>query len=263
MPSIVAENIGVHYLVPQAKSVGLMSSVRAIAMGGVFKRDHGRVGITALDDISLNLKKGDRLGLIGHNGAGKTTLLRVLAGILPPTSGRLRVSGRVSSLMSIHIGMDAYSTGFENIRTRSRLMGFDDAEIDAAFDDIASFSELNEYLSLPIKTYSAGMRLRLAFSIATAFNPDIIIMDEWLSAGDEYFQRKARDRMVGLIDRTGIIVFASHNKSMMSRMCNKAMVLSQGKAVFVGGVEDAIEKQSAAVAEVAAVCYVQSSENSV
>ncbi|WP_411819442.1 ABC transporter ATP-binding protein [Hyphococcus formosus] len=240
MASIELKNVGVHYLIPQAKSAGLVGAVRSLAMGGVIGKQHGRVGVTALDDISLSLANGDRLGLIGHNGAGKSTLLRVLAGILPPTSGRIRVEGRISALMSIQLGLDSYSTGYENIRSRARFMGLTEDEIDAKFDDIASFSELGDYLDLPIRSYSAGMRLRLAFSIATAFSPEILILDEWLSAGDDYFQKKARTRLTGLIDKTGIFAFASHNDGLMERMCNKGLVLHQGKPAFFGEIKEAL-----------------------
>ncbi len=241
MTSIVLENVGVHYLLPQARSSGLLNSVRSLAMGGVIKKDHGRIGVTAIDGVTFSLKDGDRLGLIGHNGAGKTTLLRVLAGILPPTSGRLTITGRVSALMSIHLGLDSYASGYDNIRIRARYMGCTEDEIDAGFDDIVRFSELGDYLSLPIKTYSAGMRLRLAFSVATAFRPDILILDEWLSAGDESFQSKARDRLTSLIDRTGIFAFASHSSTLQQKMCNKALVLQKGRVAFLGDVGEALE----------------------
>ena len=241
MASIELQQVGVHYLIPQAKSAGLLNSVKALTLGGVIRRNQGRVGITALEDISLKLDDGDRIGLLGHNGAGKTTLLKVLAGILPPTSGRMRTEGHVSALMSIHIGLDQYATGYENIRIRARFMGLSDGEIEAHYDDIADFSELGDYLKLPIRAYSAGMRLRLAFSIVTAFSPDILILDEWLSAGDEKFQQKARERLTSLINRTGIFAFASHNEDLLKRLCNKTMVLEHGKPTYVGDVEGGIE----------------------
>ncbi|HNR75538.1 MAG TPA: ABC transporter ATP-binding protein [Parvularculaceae bacterium] len=248
MASITLEDVGVHYLLPQARSAGLLNSVRSLAMGGVVRRNQGRIGVTAIDGVSFDLRDGDRLGLIGHNGAGKTTLLRVLAGILPPTSGRIAISGRVSALMSIHLGLDSYASGYDNIRIRARYMGCSEDEIAASFDEIVAFSGLDDYLALPIRTYSAGMRLRLAFSVATAFNPDILILDEWLSAGDEAFQTKARDRLVNLIDRTGIFAFASHSSSLQKRMCNKGMVLLKGRVAFFGDVEEALDFHKAAQA---------------
>lgn len=241
MAAISLEDVGVHYLLPQARAAGLLNSVRGLALGGVIARNHGRVGITAIDGVTFQLKDGDRLGLMGHNGAGKTTLLRVLAGILPPTSGRISIDGRISALMSIHLGLDSYASGYDNIKIRARHMGCAEDEIEANFEEIARFSELGDYLALPIRTYSAGMRLRLAFSVATAFHPDILILDEWLAAGDEAFQAKARERLIGLIDRTGIFAFASHSAAMQQKMCNKGMVLRHGRVVFFGDVNDALE----------------------
>lgn len=240
MTSITLHDVGVHFLIPQSKSAGLIASVKSLSTGGVIRKDHGRVGVTALQSVSLNLAEGDRIGLIGRNGAGKSTLLRVLGGILPPTSGRIRIVGRVSALMSIHIGLDAQSTGRENITFRARYMGMTEDEIAARIDEIAEFSELGDYLNLPMRTYSAGMRLRLAFSVATAFEPDILILDEWLSAGDRDFQAKARRRLSGLIDKAGIFAFASHNDDMMRRICNKGIVLRKGSVAFLGDMEEAL-----------------------
>ena len=245
--SIDLVDVGVHFLLPHAKAVGILSSVKAMALGGAIRREHGRMGITALQNIDLHLQDGDRLGIIGHNGAGKTTLLRVISGILPPTSGRMRIVGRVSALLSIHLGMDNYATGFENIKFRARYMGCAEEEILAQFDDIAEFSELGDYLNLPLKTYSSGMRLRLAFAIATAFQPDILVLDEWLSTGDETFQAKASKRLNDLIDRTGIFAFASHSKTLLRQNCNKGLVLTKGQVGFFGPIDDALAFGDAAV----------------
>lgn len=238
MASIELQNVSVHFLLPHAQR-SLRGMVRAAALGGEIRRDHGKMGVAAIDSVSLTLRDGDRLGLVGHNGAGKTTLLRVLAGILPPTSGRIRLEGRISSLLSIHHGLNPKASGYSNIRFRARHMGVSNAEIDAKFDDIAEFSELGEYLHLPMRTYSSGMKIRLSFAIATAFEPDILILDEWLSAGDEKFQIKAATRLKGLIERAGVFVFASHNKNLQKSMCNQAIVLHHGRPVFHGGVEEA------------------------
>lgn len=239
MASITLDHISVHYLLPYAEHRSLAATVRAATLGGVIRRDHGRMGVAAIDDVSLSLREGDRLGLIGHNGAGKSTLLRVLAGILPPTSGRVRLEGRTSALLSIHHGLNPVATGYENIRFRARHMGVSDREIEAKFDDIASFSELGEYLDLPMHTYSSGMKIRLAFAIATAFEPEILILDEWISAGDERFQAKAATRLKGLVSQAGVFVFASHNQRLHRQMCNKALVLHHGRPVFQGAVDEA------------------------
>jgi len=240
-PSIKLENVGVHFNLPNARSKGVMNSFKTVALGGVIKQHKKRVGITALDNVTMNLKSGDRVALIGHNGAGKTTLLRILAGIIPPTSGKIRIEGRISSLISIQLGLNNDATGRDNIRYRARYMGFTEKEIDQQFDDIILFSDLSNFIDLPIRSYSSGMRLRLAFAIATAFRPDILVLDEWLSAGDKNFQARARDRLGSLIDRTGIFIFASHNSQVQSRTCNKGIVLRRGKILFRGDIEEAIE----------------------
>ncbi|MAH93172.1 MAG: sugar ABC transporter ATP-binding protein, partial [Hyphomonas sp.] len=188
-----------------------------------------KVCINALKDINLDFRDGDRIGLIGHNGAGKTTLLKVLSGILPPTAGRIRIQGRTAGLLSIQLGLDTRASGYENIIIRARYMGVTEEEIQERFDDICEFSELGEYLHLPLKAYSSGMRVRLAFAIATAFDPDILILDEWLSAGDATFRDKASARMKNLIAQTGIFVMATHQVSLMKQMCNRGIVLKKGQ----------------------------------
>lgn len=241
MASIALEDVGVHFLMAQAKSQQLVASLKALDLGGVFKQAHGKTGVTALENITLSLKDGDKLAVIGHNGAGKTTLLRVLSTILPPTSGRVRIVGSISALMSIHLGLDPLATGNENIKYRSRFMGHGEQEIEARFQEIADFTELGDYLNLPLKTYSSGMKLRLAFAIATAFQPEVLILDEWLSAGDANFRNKAAERLDSLIQATGVVVIASHNNDLLARVCNRGVVLQHGRIVFEGSVQDAIE----------------------
>jgi len=244
MAIIRLEDVSVHYLVPELKSAGLLTAVRSMHLGGNLQRLHGRAGVTALEDINLDLKDGDRLALMGHNGAGKTTLLRVLSSILPPTEGRVRIEGRISALMSIRLGMSGNMSGYDNIRSRARFMGCSEHEIEDRFSDIAEFTELGEYLKLPIKSYSSGMRVRLAFGIATAFYPDILILDEWLSAGDARFKDKASERMHELIKNTGIVAFASHNLGMLKDICTKGVVLNKGKIEFMGTVDEATERMN-------------------
>lgn len=246
MARITLENVGVHYALPMVDKSSLQSALSKLALGGRIGGGLGGVGVTALECINLDLQEGDRLGLIGPNGAGKTTLLRVLSSILPPTSGRVMVEGRISALLSIQTGLDQECSGLQNIRDRARHMGCTEGEIRSHFDDIAEFSELGEYLQLPMKTYSAGMRLRLAFAIATAFEPDVLILDEWLSAGDEQFQEKAKARLSGLIARAGIFAFASHNRKLQAAFCTKGLVLKNGQAAFFGPINDALDYQGPA-----------------
>ncbi|MBY9068545.1 ABC transporter ATP-binding protein [Hyphomonas sp. WL0036] len=242
MARLHLENIGVDFLIRDVSQNTLVSTARSFATGGIIDMSNRRkVSINALRNVNLDLKDGDRVGLIGHNGAGKTTLLKVLSGILPPTAGRLRIEGRLAGLLSIQLGLDTRASGYENIMIRARYMGVSEEEIREKFDEICAFSELGEYLHLPMKTYSSGMRVRLAFSIATAFDPDILILDEWLSAGDATFRDKASQRMKDLINQTGIFVMATHQVSLMRQLCNRGIVMKKGEVVFDGDLEAALQ----------------------
>ena len=199
------------------------------------------VEVQALSNINLKLAQGDRLALIGTNGAGKTTLLRVLASIIPPTRGRVEVRGRISPLLSITLGLDNEATGYENIHIRARILGVPQELAHNQADEIAEFSELGDYLSLPLKSYSAGMRLRLAFGIATAFSPGVLVMDEWLSAGDAEFQKKAKQRLEHMITSSGVFVFASQSRQLQRAFCSSGLVLDGGTCGFLGPIEEAYE----------------------
>ncbi len=240
MASISLQNIGVDFMLRGGNRQSLADTVRAMTVGGSLRRAHGQVGISALSNISVELKDGDRVGIIGPNGAGKTTLLKVMAGILPPTEGRVRIEGRISSLLSIYLGVNGELSGADNIFARARIMGHSNKEIAARFDEIAAFSELGGYLDLPVKTYSAGMSLRLMFAIATAFEPEILVLDEWLSAGDIEFRKKAGERLKNLIQKTRILVFASHSVPMLKQVCNKGIVLNRGSLAYFGPTDEAL-----------------------
>lgn len=241
MPAISLADVGVHYRFRDQSAPSLAGAVRRLSLGGMIQSGLGGLGVTALDGISLELKDGDRLGLLGHNGAGKSTLLRVMAGILPPTSGRVRTEGRVSALLSINTGLDAEATGRANIWHRARHMGCTEHEIAEQLQDIVEFSELDHFLDLPMKTYSSGMKLRLAFAIATAFQPEILLLDEWLSAGDAAFQKRAGKRLNQMIEKSGIFAFASHNLSLQRELCTLGLVLKNGQAAFSGPISEAID----------------------
>jgi ABC-type polysaccharide/polyol phosphate transport system ATPase subunit len=194
--------------------------------------------IQALRDINFELRPGDRLALVGHNGAGKSSLLRVLAGIYEPTMGTMRCDGRKMSLMDIQVGQDDEATGYEMILLRGLLMGLSRAEMRVKAEEIAEFSELGEFLYLPIRTYSTGMALRLFFSIATSISADILLMDEWIAAGDEAFVKKANDRLHALLDQAHIIVVASHDRAMLRRLCTRGLLLEAGCIKAEGSLED-------------------------
>ncbi|MCP8883380.1 ATP-binding cassette domain-containing protein [Devosia sp. XJ19-1] len=179
--------------------------------------------------MSFELKSGDRLGLVGTNGAGKTTLLKVLYGILAPTGGKVVTDGRIDALFNINLGFRREATGRRNIELRGLINGWSPEEIEARMEEIIAFSELGDFIDVPFKSYSQGMAARLAFSIATSMKPEILLMDEWIGAGDPGFQERARRRMSELAERAGIIVLASHNETLLSRVCTSRLELEGGR----------------------------------
>lgn len=239
MAKVRLDHVSVRFLLENQRQTTFFRTLRQVTLSGRAGRGAGGYGINALQDVSLDLSDGDRIALIGENGAGKTTLLRVIASILPPTEGRIEVRGRIGSLLSIEHGFDHHATGWENIRLRARYMGIEEGDIERERDAIAAFSGLGEYLDLPFETYSAGMGLRLAFAVATAFETDVLVMDEWLSVGDGKFRDAAARRLEALVERSGIFVFASHDEALQSRLCDRGLVLVGGRVVFDGPIEQA------------------------
>lgn len=203
-------------------------------------------GVRALDDVTFSLHKGDRLAIVGENGSGKTTLLQVLAGILAPETGTLMTRGRITSLINISLGSQAEASGHRNITLRGLAAGYSHKAIEERRAEITAFSELGEFLNMPVYTYSAGMQMRLTFSIATAFDPEILILDEWLSAGDASFREKATQRMKEFVAKAGILVLASHSRSLMLDNCDKAIWMEQGRIRESGPVKDILDAYEAA-----------------
>jgi lipopolysaccharide transport system ATP-binding protein len=202
--------------------------IQGITGGSLSQGDQGSVVVRALQNINLEFKRGDRVGLLGHNGAGKSTLLRVLSGIYKPTSGQVTINGHVASLIDVSLGIDSEATGRENIFIRGALLGLCKKQINEQLEEIIEFSELGDFIDMPVRTYSSGMHLRLAFSVSTVIRPDILIMDEWLSVGDESFKHKAESRMQKLIESTSILIIASHSKELLLKMCNRIVLLDHG-----------------------------------
>jgi homopolymeric O-antigen transport system ATP-binding protein len=232
MAHISAEGICVEFPIWSPSRRSLKNAVMRATTGGRLAREtSSRVLVQALSDLSFEFSRGDRVGLVGHNGSGKTTLLRVLSGIYEPVRGRLEVRGRVSSLLDLSLGMDHEATGLENIVLRGVLMGMSPSSIQKKVDEIAEFSELGDYLSMPIRTYSSGMLLRLAFSVATSVAPEILLLDEWLSVGDATFREKAERRLLDMIESSAIMVLASHDENLIRRFCSKMLRLEHGRAV--------------------------------
>jgi ABC-type polysaccharide/polyol phosphate transport system ATPase subunit len=200
----------------------------------------GVVVVRALDNVDARFESGDRIGLIGHNGAGKSTLLRTMAGIYSPTHGSVVSEGKVVPLLDISLGMDENSTGMQNIRLRGLLLGMSDKEIRAKQKEIADFCELGDYLDLPLRTYSSGMRVRLAFAVSTAVDAEILLLDEVMGVGDASFMHKAKDRLEDLHSRAEIVVLAMHANSEIRRVCNKALWMERGRVRAFGAVEEVV-----------------------
>jgi len=194
----------------------------------------------ALDSVSFDLAEGDKLGVVGANGAGKTSLLRVLSGVVIPDAGKVQSVGVVQSLMETGLGINGDATGYENIQLRLLAAGYTWKQARELSEPIAAYSELDEYLERPVDTYSRGMQLRLSFSIATTLDADILIMDEWIGAGDAAFREKAAQRMEELVAAAGIVVLASHNNRLLERICNKGIFLEKGKVRYFGDMGEAI-----------------------
>jgi lipopolysaccharide transport system ATP-binding protein len=234
MASIILSECSLNLPVYGTGNRSLKQLVMSTATGGRIAAGSRNVTVVnALTDVSLTIKAGDRVGLVGHNGAGKTSLLRMLAGVFEPNRGVLQIDGRVSSLIDVTLGMDQEATGYDNILIRGLILGLTRKRIRELTPEIEDFSELGQYLSMPVRTYSSGMVLRLAFSIATCIHPDILLMDEWLSVGDAGFVKKAENRLKELVDRASILVIASHNQRIISELCNVRVTLEHGRVVCV------------------------------
>ena len=230
--SIVARNISVEFPIYENSHRSLKKAVLNLTTGGRIGQDAGRHAIVkAIDDLSFSFTEGERVGLIGHNGSGKTTLLRTLSGVYAPVRGELKVNGKIASLLDVSMGLDPDATGFENIYLRGILDGLKPVRIRSKIDEIADFSQLGDYLNLPVRTYSSGMMLRLAFAISTSVEADILIMDEWLSVGDAEFSIRAAERLESLVGKASLLVVASHDPGLVARVCNRKISMEHGKMI--------------------------------
>ncbi|MGQ9367378.1 ABC transporter ATP-binding protein [Azospirillum sp. ST 5-10] len=245
MAHIRLDNVSVTFTVQQHGAQSLRRTVLRMIGSPIGRTGARSVPVRALDNLSLNLSDGDRLALVGGNGAGKTTLLRVMARIYEPQRGRVRIAGRATSLFDVGFGLDWDSTGFDNVRIRAAYLGVPPADVDRRIGEIVEFAELGDHIDRPMRTYSEGMKLRLAFATATAFDPEILLMDEWIGVGDARFVERAQQRAQSFVGRTRIFVVASHLETVQRGMCNKALWLDHGQAVAFGPVDDVLERYAA------------------
>jgi ABC-type polysaccharide/polyol phosphate transport system ATPase subunit len=248
------KNVSLSYPILNSERASVRGLMRAIAGGaseGRFFNDRGGHGfVRALDNVSFEVTNGVRLGLLGSNGAGKTTLLKMIAGIYPPSTGKLDVSGTINSVLGLGMGMDIDASGRENIVLMGYLRGLSRRESEAHSEDVIKFADIGEFIDMPVRTYSAGMTARLAFALATTIVPDILLLDEIIAAGDADFVNKSRLKMESIMERAGILIFASHANNLIRAYCNKALVMDRGRPVFLGDVDEAIaihEMRSAGV----------------
>lgn len=232
---LVFDNVTIQYPIYNSRAMSLRNHLVRISTGGRIEGEAGQVHlVTALKNASFTIKEGDYVGLIGHNGAGKSTLLRTMAGVYAPVEGRITRQGRVATMLDIGTGMDPELSGYENITRMSMMLGMTKADIAKNIEDIKDFTQLGDFLELPVRTYSSGMATRLMFAVATSAKPDILLVDEMFGTGDAEFQVKAKKRMEELIRSVGIFVFASHSNALVLKYCNRFFFLEHGTVKEVG-----------------------------
>jgi ABC-type polysaccharide/polyol phosphate transport system ATPase subunit len=249
MASINLRNVAVEFPIYQAGARSIKKMLIAGTTHGNLARDaHDRVMVRALHDISFDIENSDRIGLIGANGAGKTTLLKVLARIYKPTQGQIHISGHTTALINASVGLNQDATGRENIILRGLHMDIHPRDMRERIDQVAEFTELGSYLDMPVRTYSAGMMVRLAFAVSTCIRPEILILDEWLSAGDAQFLGKAQRRMEEFVARSSILVLASHSFELIQQWCRRAVYLKDGVIEAIGPVNEVVARYQEDVA---------------
>lgn len=241
MAHVTFANVSIEFPIFNATGRSLTSSILKVATGGKLDADpDGRVLVKALTNISFNLSEGDRVALLGHNGAGKSTLLRALGRVYVPTRGTAEIEGEVGSLIDLSLGINPEATGRENVFIRGQLLGLTKKEIETNYVEIVEFAELGDFMEMPVRTYSSGMHLRLAFAVSTVVRPEILLMDEWLSVGDADFQQKAELRLRDLVSETKILVIATHSRALVESVCNRAIWLEHGEIKMDGPVQNVV-----------------------
>lgn len=239
--TVVARNLSLQFLIASDKTNSLKEAVSR------FRIRRGRRNVTALNSVSFEVEKGQAVGLIGENGSGKSTLLRCLAGIIPPTSGEVLVAGTVSSLIELGAGFHPELTGRENALITGVLFGLTRQKLEQNFEDIVSFAELEEVIDQPVRSYSSGMYVRLAFSLAVHVEPDVLLIDEVLAVGDEAFQRRCIEKVADLIRAGVTVMFVSHDLKLVEKVCHRSLWLHHGALMSDGPTDEVIEKYLAVI----------------
>ncbi|WP_457160091.1 galactan export ABC transporter ATP-binding subunit Wzt/RfbE [Modestobacter sp. SYSU DS0875] len=239
MVSITTKDACVDFPIFDAKSRSLKKTVMGVVGGNIASTSRVPI-IEALRDVSLHLQHGDRVGLVGHNGAGKSTLLRLLSGIYEPTRGTAEIRGRVAPVFDLGVGMDPEVSGLENIIIRGLFLGMTRKQMDERVDDIAEFTELGDFLRMPLRTYSTGMRVRLALGVVTSIDPEILLLDEGIGAVDAAFLEKSKKRLSELVERAGLLVFASHSDEFLRELCDTAVWMEHGQVRMQGELDEVL-----------------------
>lgn len=243
MTHISLKSVEIDIPIFNANGRSLTSRILETATGGRLDSDpNGRVHVRALDGVSLDIRTGERVAIIGHNGAGKSSMLRTLAGVYAPTKGEVSVEGTVASLIDLALGINPEATGRENIYIRGQLLGLSKSNIHDSFDEVVGFADLGDFIEMPVRTYSTGMHLRLAFAVSTLVRPEILLMDEWLSVGDSDFQQKAEDRLATLVDESKILILATHSRELIHQVCNRVIWLEHGRIKRDGSPEQVLSE---------------------
>ena len=237
MVRIETRNASVDFPIFDAKTRSLKKAVLGMVGGNIASDERKVPVIQALHDIDITIEEGDRVALVGHNGAGKSTLLRLLSGIYEPTRGTTTIRGRVAPVFDLGVGMDPEISGLENIIVRGLFLGMTRKQMEQRIDDIADFTELGDFLRMPLRTYSTGMRIRLALGVVTSIDPEILILDEGIGAVDAAFLEKSKKRLSELVDRAGLLVFASHSDEFLRDLCDTAIWKEHGRIREQGEIE--------------------------
>lgn len=230
--AIKLENVTMSFNLHKEKLDSVKEYMLGLVKGKVKKQT-----FNALSDVTFSVNKGDRVGVLGLNGAGKSTLMKVIAGVYEPTEGSVHKEGVIAPMIELGAGFDLQYTGAENIYLYGAVLGHSRKYMQQRFDEIVEFSELQEFIDVPLKNYSSGMRARLGFAIATMVKPDILILDEVLSVGDAKFKKKSEVKLMSMMDEHTTVIFVSHNLAQVRRICNKAMILEKGKLVAYGDID--------------------------